>query len=370
MPSPVQRTPKHQTNGRSPSSGGKNKLKRALRSYKVGTDDIDIGSDKKFEEVEGATMESVAKLVAGVRYLLRNWIPFGMVTGIVAEPGIGKSAFILWLAFIVMTGRKWFNGKKGPEPGKVLWCPTENDMAITLQRMRDWKIPLKKMILPFKDDPLRPVNLTDPKHLEQIEALINKHKPLMVVLDSLRSGHDGDENSSRVGKVLQELATIAERTGTAMIVVHHTRKLNEDEEISANSSRGSNAILAMMRSQIGLDKPDPDSKQVRVRVLKENLGIAPKAIGFEVTKKGLVFGDAPTKPKKSNKQDEAAEWLLASMEPKKIYLASDLEAQAEQDGHAVRTLRRAAAKLGIKKEEKKKDGKIDHWEWTLPEGVL
>jgi hypothetical protein len=292
-----------------------------------------------------------------------------MVTGIVAEPGDGKSAFALWMARTVMTGCDWFNGTKGPaNPAYVLWCPTENDMAITLQRMRDWQIPMDRLVLPFKDDPLCPVNLTNAAHLELIEALVNRYRTPMVVIDSLRSGHDGDENNSRVGRVLQNLAVIAERTNAGMEVVHHTRKLMVDEEITANSCRGSNAILAMMRSQIGIDRPDPKSKWRRVRVLKENLGIAPPPIGFQVTATGLEFGPAPERPRKQTQKDDVEEWLQNRIKPGETYRASEVIAEAEQRGFHERTVRKAATeRLGIDPKPVRQDGKIAGWEWRRPE---
>ena len=74
--------------------------------------------------------------------------------------------------------------------------------------------------------------------------------------------------------------------------------MREGEEIAADSSRGSNAIVAMVRSQLGIDKPDKDSDWCRLQMLKENLGLRPKPIGFRVTSKGIEFGEAPEKPDK------------------------------------------------------------------------
>jgi hypothetical protein len=349
-----------------PPEGNDQSLLAAKIAALSGTDQVAIGSASPSpEEIQGATMEDAAKLGAGIKYLVKGWIPFGMVTGIVAEPGVGKSAFALWLARSVMTGRDWFNGTRGPAPGYVLWCPTENDLAITRQRMLDWQIPMDRLILPFKDDPLSSVNLTYPAHLERIEALVNKYRTPLVVIDSLRGAHAGDENNSCVGAVLQQLASIAERTKAAFAVVHHTRKLMDGEEITANSSRGSNAILALMRSQLGIDRPDPNGKQCRLRVLKENLGLAPAPIGFEVTSTGLVFGKPPAKPQKETEKDRAEAWIKAHLLAGEWYKAGDLIDEAGQDGISETALKRARNDLGIVKPNylrKTKDG----WEWRLP----
>src|SRR5262245_27426815 len=79
-----------------------------------GTDNIEIGSlapGEPLPNVEGATAAEVAELVDSVKFLVKGWIPFGMLTGIIAEPGIGKSAFALWLARSIVTGCEWFNGR-------------------------------------------------------------------------------------------------------------------------------------------------------------------------------------------------------------------------------------------------------------------
>ena len=175
----------------------------------------------------------------------------------------------------------------------MLWLATENDMAITLQRMRDWKIPLDRLLLPFKIDPLRAVNLMDGEHLKLIEALVNAHRTPLVVVDSLRGSHDGDENCSRVGAVLQSIAAIAERTKAAAVIVHHTRKLAARRRYRAETPpEAATPSWPSCGSQIGIDRPDPQSKWCRVRVLKENLGLAPKPVGFRVTKDGLEIGPA------------------------------------------------------------------------------
>lgn len=332
-------------------------------------DEISIGSGVAGEQepTRGATMADAAKLIAGVKYLLKLWIPYGMVTGVVAEPGIGKSAFVLWLARSIVKGESWFTDQKALAPGYVLWLATENDMALTIQRMQDWDIPTEKVILPFADDPLKPVNLCNTEHLALVESLINGYKTRAVVVDSLRGGHDTDENSSRVGRVLQSLAGIAERTGAAVLVVHHTRKLMVDEEITANSSRGSNAILAMMRSQIGIDRPDPASKWCRVRVLKENLGIAPKPVGFLITNKGLEFGEAPRHPRKRTRKQDAEEWLQQTMDADKWHSAREMTEKAKEAGFSANAVQRAREALGITQDagtiRQQGDGT---YEWLLP----
>lgn len=345
------------------------RLEEALRNCIEGTDHIEIGSatSESVGDVECCTAQDAEKEIAQIKYLCRDWIPYRMLTGVIAEPGVGKSALVLWIARTVMTGGQWFNGTKGPsESGKVLWLGTENDLAITLHRMKSWGIPMDCLVLPFKD-PLQPVNLMWDGHLEHVEKLINMHRTSLVVVDSLRGGHDSDENDSRVARlVLQKLAAIAERTKVALVIVHHTKKLAEGEAIKANSSRGNNAILAMFRSMLGVDKPDPGSPWNRVRLLKENLGIQPNPIGFRVTDKGLEFGPPPEKPEKETKDTKkggAVEWLKSYMEPGKEYAAAEVLKLAERFGFKKGVMKQARDELGVEATNKSAG-----WVWVLPPG--
>lgn len=345
---------------------GNKSLADALRGCWRKTDAVEIGSGNG-GDVRTASMTDVMERVAGIRYLVPGWIPFGMLTMLVGPPGHGKSAFALWLARTIITGTNWFNGTRGPgKPGYVLWCDTEGSAAITVQRIKDWGLPAKWIKVPFDDDPLTPISLSNAGHLERIEAVIDTYAVMLVVIDSLRGAHGGDENSSKVAEVLQALAGIAERTRAAVLIVHHTRKLHFDEEISADASRGSNAIVAMVRSQLGIDKPDKDVDCFRLQMLKENLGLKPKPVGFGISKVGLEFGLAPDKPRRRTERDEAADWLREHMMFGKWYKAGELLDDAKQFGLSGNAIQRAREAIGIVKPNhirKTKEG----WEWRLPE---
>ena len=358
-------TAKPSTNGHS-SLANHAGLCRAFERVRNGTDKICIGSGLLFPgEMKAGSMAEVMQTVDGIRYLVRGWVPSGMLSMVLAPPGYGKSAFALYgLARpIIVGGLKWFNGKWGPDkPGYVLWCDTEGTAAITVQRIKDWGLPSERIKVPFGDDVLKSVNLADEDHLAQIEAVVNRHKIRLVVIDSLRGAHGGDENSSKVAEVLQSLAAIAERTKAAIVIVHHTRKIHVDEEISADSSRGSNAITSMVRAQLAIDRPDTGNEWCRLQMLKENLGLKPQPVGFRVTSQGLEFGEVPTKPRTESRKASAEEWLLLSMAPAKWYPATQLLADAKRDGYSKSTIERAREALGIVKPNNvKKAG--DHSEW-------
>lgn len=362
-------------------------LPPGAKGAKQGIDDfiVNCGKEAFLKLVEATTarekgdaragsMADVMKQIEGVSYLVDDWVPKGMLAMLLAPPGMGKSAFALFaLSRPIIVGRstKWFSGEKGPaKPGYVLWCDTEGSAAITVQRIIDWKLPAERIKVPFADDPLCQINLTNEEHLTQIETIITDYNVPLVVIDSLRGAHDGDENSSRVSQVLQRLAQIAERTKAAIVIIHHTRKMQFDEEMSANSARGSNAHTAMVRVQLGIDKPDPKGEWCRVQMLKENLGLKPQPVGFKIGTDSIEFGIAPEKPSGSATnapaRAEAAAWLRDVLSQGPVR-SSDIIDRAREEGLCLRTLRAAKKAIGVRAD--KLGGPGEPWEWSLPPKV-
>lgn len=341
------------------------KQRTALEEALRGTDDIEIGlpEDKNSpeEKVEVATMTDVAKLIGGVRYLVKDWIPFGMLTGLIGEPGTGKSALALWIARTVMTGEDWFTGLRGPEPSPVLWCGTENDLAITCERTKKWKVPTDSFLFPFKDDPLKSIDLKDDAHISRITSVVSARATKLVVVDSLRGAQDDDENNSRVGHNLKKLGEVAQATNAAILVVHHTKKIPIGQDLTANSSRGSNAIQAYFRAMIGVERPQADSKWVRMRLLKENLGVSPKPIGYCPTDDGVIFGEAPQRGQKNSQLAQVIEWLRHRLVPGKSENSKELDEEGLHMGFSQASISRARRHLGVRAT---KDGNV--WKCHLP----
>jgi hypothetical protein len=310
-----------------------------------------------------ATGEDLLRELPKIKWLWRNWIPRGMVTLLIAPPGLGKSSFALGaFANSVMTGASWPCGYFGPEStSKVLWIDAEHTQAETASRLLGWKLPAEKLILPGKGV-FDTVKLDDLKNIAELRDLVRINRPDLCVVDSLRGSHRQDENNSTVGAVLEHLSALARDSGVAILVIHHTKKLSAGQEVDADSARGSNALIAVARSVIGLDRPDPDSVWVRARVVKANLTIAPRPIGFKITENGLKFGPAPEKPRedrapaKKDAKEFLRNFLAGGPRP-----AAEVYTAAKKGKISMATLRRASGELNVKKP---KGGKSV---WSLPD---
>ena len=313
-------------------------------------DEVVIGTANYAEdsEDESASWEDVAKVVDGTTWLVPQWIPYGMLSATIAQPKIGKSGWVLGaLVRPLILGGPWFNSSPGPGEAYVVWCDTEGSVGINIERARKWELPLDRIRVPFPDDLFRRIDIDNPQHIERILEVVCRYKARLVVVDSFRGAHGGDENNSRIARGLQNLAGVAEKTRAAVHIIHHTGKLSEEAELNANSGRGSNAFLAMVRCLIGIDVPDPESPWRRVRMLGENFGTAPPPVGFRFTETGLDFGSAPERPRKDTKKQSAEDWLRSYMEPGRWYSSAEIDRVAVRFGFSGNAVQRAKESIGI-----------------------
>jgi RecA-family ATPase len=87
---------------------------------------------------DAASFADVMSVVGAVEWLIPNWLPQGIVTGVIAEPKAGKTGFALGgLAAAVLTGGRWFNGTARPEPGAVVFVDTERSAGVNVKRATD-----------------------------------------------------------------------------------------------------------------------------------------------------------------------------------------------------------------------------------------
>jgi hypothetical protein len=316
---------------------------------------------------DSASWADLAESNSKVKYLLRGWIPYKMETGVVGDSKAGKSMFLQWAVVRpIITGCDWFTGQLGAEPGYVVWCDTERRAAINLDRAIRWGLPVERIKTPFNDK-YKMFNIQDAEHIKRLMDVVCRYKANAVILDSFRGAHRGDENNSAMDAALKDLGSVCEETNTACPIIHHTKKTRIEGEESGGEptlhcARGSSAFLAAVACQVVIDIPDPrpNLKEAwrRVQVLGENLGIAPKPVGFRITDMGLEFGPVPNRAvveKKGAERDRCLKWLDARLPPGSRCDAHVIIAEAEALGWSkTGTLQRAKTELGIESDQKVK----------------
>ena len=318
---------------------------------------------KRRIDSEYTTWDDMAGVIDPIEWAWRKWLPYGMLCIVAGSPATGKSTLALYIARVFIEGCRWPDGTpyKGGT-GSVVWAEAEAAQAINLQRARDWGLPLDRLLTPLSD-PLEDINLGDPEHLKSLtqKALLDDVR--LVVVDSLRGSHRLDENSSLTIEVVHRLAKLAQLSEKPVLLLHHLRKQGklDGSEITIDRLRGSSAIVQPARVIWAIDTPDLRNPAVhRLKPIKNNLAPLAQAIGFTISATGIHFCEAPQRPTRKTKGEEAVEFLLAALADGER-AASSVTDEADSEGIARKTLMRARKQLGIKP-EKRSDG----WYWELP----
>jgi putative DNA primase/helicase len=313
----------------------------------------------------GTTWANMGKMITPVAWAWPDWLPYGLLTGIVGQSGTGKSALALRIAACFLRGDPWPDGAEfNGNTSAVLWCEAEAAQAINLQRARAWNLPLDKLLTPF-DDPLTDVQLDNPGHQEAVATSAWRTEVKLIIVDSLRGAHRGDENSSETVKIVKWLAELARDTGKPVLLTHHLRKrglLDNGNRVTLDQVRGTTAIVQIPRVIWAVDTPYPANEELkRLYAIKNNLAPFTEPIGLTIDDTGLVFSDAPEPLKRQSQEERAAdrlkEWLADG--PMR---AADIEAEIEKAGLTMDAAKRAKRKLGI--ESSKPNGV---WYWSPPE---
>ena len=310
------------------------------------------------------TWADLDRHLPAIEWEWQDWLPRGLLTLLVGAPGEGNSALGLALASCVVQGSCWPNGTAIDQPGLVVWCETESAQAVNLGRARSWGLPLDRILMPRANQLLDTIQLDTAAGWEALETVCRRPGVRLVVVDSLSGAHRGDENSAELRNLLTSLAKLAQGTGLALLVIHHLRKkgLFDSGKIDLDRVRGSSVIVQWARVVLAIDCPNPEQEPDRVRLsqIKNNLARYPKPLGFEISERGVGFGEAPEPPRIETQLDKSCDLLLALLADGPMP-ANDLFEECEGAGLSKITLRRAKKKLGIV--ALRQDNR---WLWSLP----
>lgn len=317
-----------------------------------------------------------------VQWLWQDRIPLGRLTGLVGDPGVGKSWLSLAVASAVTRGVA-LPGQESPgDPGTVLLLTAEDGLADTVRpRCEDMGADLERVtvltaIRDAKGNERHPSLLTD---IPAMESVLAGGGYKLVVLDPLNAylGVNLDTHrDAALRSALTPLAAMAERWGLAVLFVHHLNKGQRDRAIYR--LQGSIAVVAAARV-VHLVGVNPDDESERVfTCIKNNLAPPPSALAFEitegrflwrgessVTEAALLRGDEDDSER--NAQSEAEEFLCTILADGPVQATQGLK-EAREVGIAERTLRRARAAIGVKSLRHGEAGQQGggKWRWSLP----
>ena len=315
-----------------------------------------------------------------IEWLWPGRIPLGKLTVLDGDPGLGKSAMTLDIAARVSAGLELPDGERC-EPAGVLLMSAEDGLADTIRPRLDAAGADTKRILALttKTDQQGAEQMVSiPEDLPLIEREIQRMGARLVVVDPLMAFLSGDTNSHKdqdVRRALAPLASLAQRTGAAVLIVRHLNKAGGGNTLYRGG--GSIGIIGAARAALVVAE-DPEDPERRILAHnKQNLCKPVASLAFAVETapnraariawRGQSELSAsqilrpPVDEEEKSALSEAKEFLQDELRDGPM-AAKQVKKNARDADIAERTLKRAKQELrvGSKKEG---DGS---WTWSLP----
>lgn len=194
-------------------------------------------------------------------WIIEGLLPQGGKMLVFSPPKLGKSSLAIQLAQAISGGSKDWMGFPTSKTGRVLYIQMDTPPSTWANRFNK----LKALGLTFNKDVLLadeltvgkyayPLDVLQPAHIALLGAIVKRTQPIVVIIDTLRKIHTGDENSSTA--MSQVVSNIRKATfPAAMILISHDRKPQPEGDTSILSShRGSTAVVGEMDTIIQLTK--------------------------------------------------------------------------------------------------------------------
>jgi hypothetical protein len=317
-----------------------------------------------------------------VQWLWNDRIPFGAITILAGNPGLGKSLLTVWLAARLSRGEL-----DGGVPGSVLFSSAEDSLGqVIVPRLSAAGAVMERVhFVEIDRDGIKTPPLL-PDDAAALGDQLSEAGARLIVLDPLMAHFAGRINSwkdQEIRSALVPLKVVAEQTNAAVVVVAHLNKGNSTDPL--HRLGGSIGLPAAARSVLllGRDPDDPDGVEGDRRVLaqvKSNIGPKATSVAFRIEdiatdawQSGRIVEDGYSphtgedllredEPARGSKRAAAIEFLLDRLAdgPRSV---KELEAEAASLQISKTTLNRARKELQIISD---KSGFGDGWLISLP----
>lgn len=203
------------------------------------------------------------------RWLLRN-----TVTAMVAPGGVGKSSTIASMALSLASGKNIMGRDVWGGPQHVWYWNLEDDGDELSRQFHAAAIHHEvepadldnRLMVDSGPDGARLCTASDDKNGFSIRRpvmdaltseLISRGIDALIV-DPFVSSHEVDENdNSKIDAVVKEWASVAKAANCAVMLVHHSKKL-EGRRVTSEASRGASSLIAAARIVLVLNRMDDE----------------------------------------------------------------------------------------------------------------
>ena len=298
------------------------------------------------------------------RWLWQPYIPFGMISLVQGMPGSGKSTFLTDIIACATKGAMLPDGTRlEKKVNAVYQCAQAGGPGVIKTMLKNAGADLNAVSF-VRGDSLTICDGRIQRLVEETDAKILVVDPMQEFLES----NMFQAQSSR--KEFSEIATLAEKTGCAVILVSHLTKSENKEELYRGL--GSIDIAAAVRSVLHVRRLNSTSPVRYISQIKCN--IAPEAgdYAFEIVNLGVARWIGPVAQSDMNEINEEAKSKrgekqeAAIRDLRELLSAGDIDAMEalrlmRMKGHSQGTVRLIKDAAGAKS-LKKSDGK---WVWHL-----
>ena len=384
LPGPMPMPATEPTKG--PLPNGKNgPLAQPMSNEHVRENMSILGIDAHKQDATGLILLSEVK-PEKVDWLWYGRIPYGKLTVLDGDPGLGKSTMLLDIAARLTTGTPMPGEKHRPVKAGVLLLSAEDGPGDTIvPRLIAagadlTQVRLRQTVRDDRGERLPAI----PTDLATIEIDVQVMGAALIIIDPLMAYLGDNTNASRdqdIRRALAPFAAMAESTGAAIVVIRHLNKATGGNAIYRGG--GSIGIIGAARSGL-LVAEDPEDVTERRRILasqKCNLAETPPALAYHMetaendnvrivwegitnhTANGLLSGPVDISDKPA--LNEASTFLkdLLCEGPKAV---TEIKKEARAAGISDITLRRAKDILGIQA-KRTAFGAEGFWIWDIPD---
>lgn len=208
-------------------------------------------------------------------YLIDGLIPEGSFSVLYGPPASAKTFLVLDWALSIGSGRAWH--RRDVRKGPVVFVSAEGSAGLGV-RIAAWKQSARHEGLAGVFFLREPVNLLDDQDVSRFisEDINSLGRPSLVVFDTLaRCMVGAEENSARdMGRAIASADRIRSETGSAVLVIHHTRKNGSRERGSGALTGAANTVIAVKSKggavQVTCDKQkdDGDFDDLKLRLFE------------------------------------------------------------------------------------------------------
>lgn len=212
-----------------------------------------------------------------IEYLIKPYLPKGVVGILHGDPGSSKSLLSLYFAISILSGKDFFGCPV--KKGRVCIISFEESTERIANRLKHIlvntdtnRFVLENLVI--ADFSSKFINFIDnEKDFEDLKTILNSSQFDLIIIDTFRRfAVDTDENTSNdTSKVLGKISEMTNARATAL-VLHHNNK--------QKTMRGSTALEGNSRFVLGLIK-DSISNLVTLKVEKNNEGPIGKNTEFQ-----------------------------------------------------------------------------------------